>query len=231
MSQRISQLTPLESSLPSTSLFEVAVPNPESPTGYVTRSVTADKIGGGGGSMPYRYTIRYNESINDGLPITSFWVTIPESEFSDVKFVPNAEIAPEYDEILNSALIQCNLLVALTFNYDSNFASSGMALINSDYWFNQTAFNDGNRVRLRNFDSTDGNIYATRNDPPPIDNELSQTWTAYPNSVTYYPEAGIEIEFKLQPPSGGSGGNDVTGIKVAGYIDMTTMFGPTDNPV
>ncbi|BBA65475.1 predicted ORF [Xanthomonas phage XacN1] len=230
MSQRISDLTPV-SSIAGDELVEVAVPNSESPTGYVSRSASTSLFGGGGG-LPYRFTFEINdEPIGSDL---SFQLYLEKGQFDSTAFRPNADSDPDGDWTLATAIMNFNAIAGFHFSSEDNFQFYAFSPLNSSVWVNKMggalgsgADSDADQLRWGTFNnSNDLSIYQIP-DNYPSSNYMNNTPVIAPVEVyedgNFGPDGSIVIRFRVVSPYNGWGTYPQT-FSLKGYADINMAF-------
>jgi hypothetical protein len=224
MSTTISQLPKVFTTLDPTSLLEVSVPDEEAPTGYRSMSVEASQLGG---NVPFRHKLFYEEVVNDGVGIIGFSVFIPNTEWSQEAFIPYPN--DEFPWTLSAALGTIKMLGYVQKNYQNDVPDKSSVIVSGEYYANFTSYNDASRILVGDFTTDNGSIYNPPNTYPNATNTYADTWTGNITSIVME-NSDIRISVELQRPQSASPTDEVTALRVYGYIDLNLMFGPTDTP-
>lgn len=227
MSQRISDLTPV-SSISGDELVEIAVPNGESPTGYVSRSAPTSLFGGG---LPYRFTFEIiDESINSDL---TFRLYLNKGQFDSTAFRPNADSDPDGNWTLATAIINLNAIVGFQFTEEA-YIYSKFSPLNSSIWVNKMggalgsgADYDADQLRWGTFNSsTDLSLYQIP-DNYPSSNAMNNTPAIAPVEVyeegNFDADGSIVILFRVISPYNGWM-QYPSAFSMKGYADINMAF-------
>lgn len=227
MSQRISDLPPV-STLSGSELVEVAVPNGNSPTGYVSRSASTSLFGGG---LPYRFTFELNnESIDSDM---SFTLTFSKGQFDSTAFRPNSDSDPDGDWTLATAIMNFNAIVGFQFS-EEQYQFSKFSPLNSTVWVNKMGGalgsgydEDADQLRWGTFNSgNDQSIYQIP-DYYPSTNYMHNTPVIAPVEVyeegNFAADGSIVVRFRVVSPY-----NDwsqyPSAFSIKGYADINMAF-------
>ncbi len=227
MSQRISEMTPV-SSLNGDELVEVAVPDNESSTGFVTRHAQASLFGGNSGSLPYRFTFEYeNYNLNSDL---SFSISFNKSDFDSTAFRPNANTDPDGIWKLSNAIMNFNAIVG----FKSAFAEgpnqyARFAPLNSTVWVNKMGSaigSDSDLLRYGSFNNTnDFDIFEIPSNYPTV-NYMYTTPVIAPTEVYEDGNEGglIVVRFRVVSPYDSWGTDFPIYFSIKGYADINMAF-------
>lgn len=219
MSQRISDLTPVLS-LSGSELVEVAFPNGNSPTGYVSRSASTSLFGGG---LPYRFTFELNnESIDSDM---SFTLTFSKGQFDSTAFRPNSDSDPEGDWTLATAIMNFNAIAAFQFP-EEQYQFSTFSPLNSTVWVNNIG-GDGYRLRWGTFnEGNDQSIYEIPTYYPST-NYMYNTPVIAPVEVyeegNFAADGSIIVRFRVVSPYNGWS-QYPSALSIKGYADINMAF-------
>lgn len=223
MAKRISDLTPLTGSLDPASQLEVAVPTPESPTGYTTRRVSASAFGG---NDPFRIPFEFKGQTND------FVVSIPKSLFDASAVRPSSATDPDSNWDLAGMVIQVNAIGRVVLSSESPDQYDGLAFCNSGFLFNQVDYNDSSALRNNSFNQyQDGEIFKTTQGSTPPNSYFYHTYPVYLYNVTQDSTGSTgNINFYFDIQNTYDSGPFPELIHIRGYLDVTTLFGPYTVP-
>lgn len=233
MAQRISDLTTVLS-LSGNELIEVATPDGDSSTGYVSRSANISLLSGG---LPYRFTFEVNnEFISNDM---TFQLSFTKGGFDSTAFRPNSDSDPDGDWTLATAIMNFNAIAAFQFT-EEQYEFSKFSPLNSSVWVNKVggalgngADNDADQLRWGTFNnSNDQSIYQIPNNYPST-NYMIHTPVIAPVEVyeegNFTADGLIVVNFRVISPFNGWS-QYPTAFSIKGYVDINMAFSNFNRP-
>jgi hypothetical protein len=229
MSKKISELTPLGSSISGNELIEVAAPNANSPTGYVSRRIKTSELGGSGGDLPFRFPFEYRDvSFDEDY---AFGIEFNRYDFTSTGLWPNS--GTEGDFAIGAMVMHFNFVGGVALPYDPYAVNDYSTILycNSSVLINPLNSSDGDIAYVQAFSYNDAvNVYKL-NDYQDISNHSYNTFMAVPYSTSYDEYSSpVIVKFKVSRPYNYNSSIMPERVSVKGYADITSVFIPNPYP-